>query len=275
MTALQPGHRGQCPHCGDKVTFDGPDREYERTWDYTAKEGHHVEISGVECPGCHQPILQMSIWNAASAAPSGATTSPRRALLSNRTIWPSAPTAQVAQQVPSHIAEDFLEAAAVLPTSTKASAALSRRCLEAVLDDVGEAEGKNLFEKIASLEKKVPSYIYRDLDTLRTLGNRGAHLKTTAGKIIVVNAKEAQWNLAVLSELFDHYYVKPDASEKMRRRIEEAPTTRNAAEILGLVPADANHADGGDDDGAVQEDQEPIRSRTDDDDCPPEESLPF
>ena len=39
----------------------------------------------------------------------------------------------VPKEVPSHIAEDYKEAALVLNFSPKSSAALSRRCLQAVL----------------------------------------------------------------------------------------------------------------------------------------------
>ena len=51
------------------------------------------------------------------------------------------------------------------------------------------------------------------LDQVRVIGNFSAHpLKdTNSGEIVDVEPGEAEWNLDVLDELFDFYYVKPAA----------------------------------------------------------------
>jgi hypothetical protein len=56
------------------------------------------------------------------------------------------------------------------------------------------------------------------LDAVRHIGNFAAHpLKSTStGEIIPVEPHEAEWNLDVLEELFDHFFVKP-AKAKARR----------------------------------------------------------
>jgi len=124
----------------------------------------------------------------------------------------------VPPEVPSDITEDFIEAVAVLSISQKASAALSRRCLQNVLIDKGANSRKNLSEQIGDTLPSLPTYIAEDLDAIRNLGNFAAHpIKyTNSSQIVDVEPGEAEWNLDVLEELFDFYYVKPAISEQKR-----------------------------------------------------------
>ena len=100
----------------------------------------------------------------------------------------------------------------------KASAALSRRCLQALLRDAGGAQQHNLEQQIDAVLPSLPSYIRESVDYIRNLGNIAAHPmeERASGLILEVEPGEAEWNLDVLDLLFDHYYVKP-AQAKARR----------------------------------------------------------
>ncbi len=52
----------------------------------------------------------------------------------------------------------------------------------------------------------LPGYIQKNLDIVREIGNFTAHpLKdTNSGEIIEVEYGEAEWNLEVIEQLFDH-----------------------------------------------------------------------
>jgi hypothetical protein len=80
----------------------------------------------------------------------------------------------VPEEVPKEIRKDFLEAAAVLSISEKASAALSRRCLQHLLIDRGY-KGKDLNEQIEKAMKDLPQRITENLDYVRVIGNFAAH----------------------------------------------------------------------------------------------------
>ncbi|AOJ88275.1 hypothetical protein WS87_05335 [Burkholderia sp. MSMB0856] len=123
------------------------------------------------------------------------------------------------QQVPAHIAEDYVEACLVLSDSPKASAALSRRCLQTVLREHGYAQ-RDLAPAIqAALDSgTLPALVAESLDAIRNIGNFAAHpmKDTNTGAILPVAAEEAEWNLEVLSDLFDFYYVQPARLEARR-----------------------------------------------------------
>ena len=71
----------------------------------------------------------------------------------------------VSPEVPQEIADDYQEAHKVLQISPKASAALSRRCLERVLHDAGGAKSDVLTEAIDEVlsQGHLPSTLGKEL----------------------------------------------------------------------------------------------------------------
>lgn len=123
-------------------------------------------------------------------------------------------------EVPSDIAEDYNEACSVLFDSAKASAALSRRCLQNLLRDPNAGNVKHgvLASEIDEVLPKLPSYLAQMIDAIRNVGNIAAHpiSSQTTGEILPVESHEAAWNLDVLEALFDFYYVQPAIIAKKR-----------------------------------------------------------
>ena len=58
---------------------------------------------------------------------------------------------------------------------------------------------------------------------VRNVGNFAAHpLKSeTSGEILPVEPAEAEWNLEVLEELFDFYFVQPAKTAKRKAALDE------------------------------------------------------
>lgn len=112
-----------------------------------------------------------------------------------------------------------MEACLVLVDSAKASAALSRRCLQHVLNTAGGATSKDLSPAINEVLAKggIPSYVSDQLHAVRNIGNFAAHpMKDHTGQIVEVEPGEAEWNLDVLESLFDFYYVEPARIQKKK-----------------------------------------------------------
>jgi hypothetical protein len=132
----------------------------------------------------------------------------------------SAPLRLIPAEVTDPYRQDFEEACRVLKDSAKASAALSRRCLQAILRDKAGTTKKDLFDQIEEVisSAKLPSHIAEDLHAIRVIGNFAAHpLKSTVtGTIVDVEPGESEWNLDVLESLFDFYFVQPALSAKRK-----------------------------------------------------------
>jgi Domain of unknown function (DUF4145) len=131
----------------------------------------------------------------------------------------------VSPDVPSEIANDCVEACNVLPISAKASAALSRRCLQNVLHNAGYKIGTGDLAKEIDLllnekdrEKAISLRLRATIDLIRNFGNFGAHQiddKMTL-QIIDVEPHEAESCLDILEECFEHFYAGPAAAKAMK-----------------------------------------------------------
>jgi Domain of unknown function (DUF4145) len=123
--------------------------------------------------------------------------------------------------VPKPIAADYVEACQVLLLSAKASAALARRCLQAMLHVHGyrDKDG-NLAKEVQQLldetdpAKILPKPIRKAVDAIRHFGNFSAHPidDKTSLQVIDVEPNEAEWCLEILEALFEHFYVAPVAA---------------------------------------------------------------
>jgi hypothetical protein len=128
--------------------------------------------------------------------------------------WPKgASRAPVPREVPTAIVEDYKEACLVLSDSPKASAALSRRCLQNLLRQAAGVKPGDLSAEIQQVLDggKLPSAIAENIDAIRNIGNFAAHpnKSQSTGEVVPVEPEEAEWNLDVLESLFDYYYVQP------------------------------------------------------------------
>lgn len=133
-------------------------------------------------------------------------------------------------EVPQEFVEDYMEACLILSDSPKASAALSRRCLQHILREKGDFKGRTLDAEIqmALDSKTLPPYISESIDAVRNIGNFAAHpIKSQqTGEILPVEPEEAEWNLEVIEMLFDFYFVQPEKTrlkkESVNQKLQEA-----------------------------------------------------
>jgi hypothetical protein len=135
-------------------------------------------------------------------------------------VRPKAGARPVPRDVPDPYASDFTEAVVTLPDSPKASAALSRRCLQMLIREKAGIKGPTLNKEIDDLlaSNQLPSWLADNVDAIRNVGNFAAHpmKDTNTGAIVDVEPGEAEWLLDVLEGLFDFYFVQPAKSKRKR-----------------------------------------------------------
>lgn len=194
----------KCPHClvtiHDESSQSSPVSCADAVW----------SLLYLACPACRKPIIRLratgGLLNFIIAA------------------YPRATTRPVPIEVPDPYKRDFTEACDVLDLSPKASAALSRRNLQAVLKDKAGTKKKDLADQITELIAigHIPTHIQEGLDAVRNIGNFAAHpiKSTSTGEIVPVEPGEAEWNLDVLESLFDFYFVQPALTAKHRAALD-------------------------------------------------------
>lgn len=178
-------------------------------------------ISSYRCPSCER--LNLFLVNA-EVADYGQRGGYVRERISTAAIRPKGSLRPPCPlEVPRSIAEDYNEACLVLPDSPKASAALSRRCLQNILRQAANVKPSNLDNEIQQVldNGHLPTHLAQVIDAVRQIGNFAAHpLKSqSTGEIVPVEPEETAWNLDVIEALFDFYYVQPSIIAKKREAL--------------------------------------------------------
>lgn len=215
----------KCPHClnsfhDDTDGFPTSVIKYRKRW---------WRLLYQECPECGDLIANFYFYYPETEEEGTIAAFPKT---SSRLKLPS--------DLPKEFIDDYHEACLVIGDSPKASAALSRRCLQNILREkaniqiFNEGAGKYEDQKIKKGELSeeiqqvidhsgLPAEIKEGLNVVRVIGNFAAHpIKSKqTGEIVDVEPGEAEWNLDVLESLFDYYFVQPKVIYQRREILNE------------------------------------------------------
>lgn len=204
----------KCPHC--LVVYHDNQHAVEVGTDVDS----NWDILKSTCPSCKKFILHLRNYNPQKTVTGGI----RKIVVSENLIRPKiANRPPVPVEVPIEFAQDYTEACLVIADSPKASAALSRRCLQHILREKLKIKKKDLFQEIQEVIDNaiLPTDLLESIDSIRNVGNFAAHpIKSqSTGEIVAVEPHEADWNLDVLEMLFEYLFVRPIAIQKKREAL--------------------------------------------------------
>lgn len=123
--------------------------------------------------------------------------------------------------IPEVILNDYEEACLIKDLSPKAAATLARRCLQGMIRDFWEVKEKNLFEEIKAIENRIEPEVWEAIDSIRSLGNIGAHMEKDINIIVDVESDEAQLLIDLLEMLFDEWYIASHERKQRLNKIKE------------------------------------------------------
>jgi len=203
-----------CPYCTIEMhpvaTSSGIHSIGNRMY-YNDREGASHQVQVVACPKCDGVILTHSDLAFEESSEPGTVVQREanlKVLLPRTSSRPTPPP-----EVPEPYRGLYAEAALILADSPRASAALSRRCLQHLLREVANAPRSDLFKEIewALASAGLPGYCTESLHDLRVIGNMAAHpnKSTATGDYLEVEPGEAEWTLDTLDALFGFYFIEP------------------------------------------------------------------
>jgi len=118
--------------------------------------------------------------------------------------------------IPQPILDDYREACLIQDLSPKASATLSRRCLQGILRDFWAVKPSRLVDEIDQIKDKVDHLTWGAIEAVRKLGNIGAHMEKDINEIVDVDPEEAQLLIGLIETLLREWYV---AREQRKARM--------------------------------------------------------
>jgi hypothetical protein len=178
---------------------------------YNDREGGHHRVEAAGCPSCAGVFLLHSDTEILQGPVEGEATMRET---NEQVILPRASSRPpVSGEVPEPYRGLYNEAALILQDSPRASAALSRRCLQHLLREKVHAPPSNLYHEIewALANAGLPGHVTDSLHDLREIGNMAGHpnKSTATGEYMEVEPGEAEWTLDTLDALFAHYFIEP------------------------------------------------------------------
>lgn len=206
----------QCPFCNSffpltKDTFKVEEVESGifKEENFTKEFGYHYEyldkcdIYFYCCPNCEKASIELK-----------GVGSQVKDL--NVNIMPNHHANSYPDYIPIGIKQDYEEACKIVTLSPKASATLSRRCLQGMIRDYWSISGKkNLYQEIEAIKNNVTHQEKEVLDSVRKIGNIGAHMEKDINLIVDIDPDEAQQLINLIEYLMDQWYIKRYESELM------------------------------------------------------------
>jgi len=188
------------------INFANINNENIESWDKT-REAILVQFS--LCPSCNKYSINISGLGSDMKGQSV-------------NFVPSSLAKQFPNYIPQSIRNDYEESYKIVNLSPKASATLSRRCLQGIIRDYWKIFNKrSLYEEIEAIKDKVDPQVKGDLDSVRKIGNIGAHMERDINLIIDIDPNEAERLIKLNEYLIEQWYIKRHETDNLLNSIVE------------------------------------------------------
>ncbi len=227
-----------CPYCQHKVVLQDADVQEDRILfkfgDDRVRQGKTgLRLFSYVCPNldCREISISAS-WTTVKAGPPAGYLFLLDKPLTTWQLRPESSAKPQPEYIPSQIVEDYKEACRIRDLSPKASATLSRRCLQGMIRDFWDVKDKrNLHQEIEAIRKKVRPSTWEAIDVVREVGNIGAHMEKDVNLIVPVEPREAQLLIRLIERLLHDWYVvrhdEKQQNEELKRLGEEKKAVKH------------------------------------------------
>lgn len=202
-----------CPYCGVAMSIDRATHSSQYPafgsdhgiYSHVSGGGYYssaIEIEFYQCPNCEEfTVFAKGKGNAVKdvCVP----------------IRPQSAAKQYPKYIPQPIREDYEEACAVLHLSPKSSATLARRCLQGMIRDFWGITKATLNAEITELKDRIPADLWSAIDSLRQLGNIGAHMEKDTNLIVDIDPDEAEKLIKLIELLMKEWYINREDRKRL------------------------------------------------------------
>jgi len=218
-----------CPYCGQSTTIAGTNYDWNtQSFDVTASSGTDLTLkTEVICcpnPDCEKKTINSELWKNGWRQMVGSRKWEATSRLNKWTLLPRSSAKPIPDFVPEEIRNNYREACLILHDSPKASAAMSRRCLQGIVRDFWDIpNGKrgNLGAEISFIEDKVDPDVFASIKAVREVGDIGAHMDKSVDTIVDIEPEEAQLLVELIETLISDWYVVRHKRSLRNSRLQE------------------------------------------------------
>lgn len=210
-----------CPYCNRDATISASNFSSDRhRFNHQNKDGDlglHTLVVTCPNPKCKEYVVTANLTKLSYKAGEWH----RGAHLLSWKLRPQSQAKPYPDYVPEVIQADYEEACLIKDLSPKASATLSRRCLQGMIRDFWKIRKKRLIDEINALQPKIDPLTWKAVDAVRKVGNIGAHMEKDINIIIDVDPGEADMLIGLIELLIKDWYVTRHEREQQLSEIVE------------------------------------------------------
>lgn len=213
------GFNFTCPYCQTKTTINN-DKLYTKEIPYTENNrGKILLVSIINCPNreCEKSTIIMESF---MAQYSGLQWNKIGEVIKGKMVEPEYSYRHYPDYIPEQIRQDYEEACKIVSLSPKASATLSRRCLQGMIRDFHGVKENTLHKEIETIKPQLGIKVYEALHNLRSIGNIGAHPEQDINLIVDIDEGEAETIIKLIEFLMDKWYIAREEENKMLSSVE-------------------------------------------------------
>lgn len=213
-----------CPYCSQPTTITDSNTSAEQ-FEFACgnKDGLlALTTTVVVCPNpkCREYAIDSKLYRTERRTQNGMYyTALVEPPLMSWQLRPKSGAKQFPEYIPRPILDDYDEACLIVSDSPKASATLSRRCLQGMIRDFWNISKARLIDEIAELQGKIDPTTWAAIDAVRAIGNIGAHMEKDINLIVDVDPDEAQLLIGLIEVLLKDWYVGRHEREEHMNRV--------------------------------------------------------
>lgn len=238
---MAEGFLWTCPYCNRDATITQPNfSSYDHYFEHNNKDGNLcIRTTITVCPNkaCKEYIIYSSLHKTYRDPLQNIHREDQPFLHWN--LKPRSQARVFPSYIPRAILEDYEEACLIRDLSPKASATLSRRCLQGIIRNFHGITKKRLVDEINALRETIDSLTWQAIDAVRNVGNIGAHMEEDINLIIEVEPQEAAALIGLIEMLLKDWYIARHEKEKQLQEIVGISKTKKEIKKNDNVPKKA------------------------------------
>jgi hypothetical protein len=232
----------KCPHCERDVTIVSEKQSTSaHTVHFKNADGQKTLYSQwVVCPNNNCRKATLTIWVKPTTGHQAFLEPVQGSSVEIfRRVIPRSQARTFPDYVPAPIREDYEEACAIKEDSPKAAATLARRALQGIIRDFYRVKPGRLYDEIEALKDKIDEDIYESIDTVRRVGNIGAHMEKDINVIVEVDEGEATLLIELVETLIEDCYIARHKKQEKLARLKALGTKKDEQRKQGRQKSSA------------------------------------
>lgn len=234
----------KCPYCNHASTISNRNRSIQKHVfapgnSHNRQFGITTTVTVCPNPACREYTVRASLHKVVekkAKKPAGGFAIHHEDVgrpLSSAQLRPQSRARTFPSYIPRPILDDYAQASLIKDLSPTAAAALARRCLRGIIRDYWGISKNRMIDEIDALQSRVDEVTWQAIDSVRRIGNIGAHMGDDANKLVDTDPDEADLLLDLIEIVIEDWYIARHEREKHLESIVAITRARQAQKRRG------------------------------------------